>query len=131
MSNTVGRSRFRTAFAVYLISHHRPIWRLLAPARRDLANEYTRGLVGMTENPVTLEELEQTREEMIAGIVGGMPVAHRRFLLSFQRGAPEWPLLEVEHAQTLPAVRWQMMKLDRLGHEEREELADRLEEVLG
>ena len=51
---------------------------------------------------------------MIAGIVGGMPDTHQRFLLSFQRGAPEWTLLEVEHAQTLPAVRWQMRRLDRL-----------------
>lgn len=121
----------RTAFVVYLISHHRQTWRLLAPARRDLANEYARGLVGMMENPVTLDELEQTREELIAGIVGGMPDTHRRFLLSFQRGAPEWALLEVEHAQTLPAVRWRMMRLDRLGHEERVALVDRLEEALG
>ena len=121
----------RTAFVVYLISHHRQTWRLLTPARRDLANEYARGLVGMMENPVTLDELEQTREEMIAGIVGGMPDTHRRFLLSFQRGAPEWALLEVEHAQTLPAVRWRMMRLDRLGHEERVALVDRLEEALG
>ena len=68
---------------------------------------------------------------MIAGIVGGTPDTHRRFLLSFQRGAPEWPLLEVEHAQTLPAVRWQMMRLDRLDRDERVALADRLEEVLG
>ena len=43
---------------------------------------------------------------MIAGIVGGMPDTHQRFLLSVPKGrAGQWTLLSVYHAQTLPAVR--------------------------
>ena len=36
LSNEGLDAQLRTAFVVYLISHHRPIWTLLAPARRDL-----------------------------------------------------------------------------------------------
>ena len=110
--------RLRAAFVVYLISHHRPMARLLAPTRRDMTEEYERGLAGMMEGPVTLDALVQTREELIASIVGRMPEAHRQFLLSFQKREPEWPLLDVPHAALLPAVRWQMMKLNGLDENE-------------
>ena len=80
--------------------------KLLAPVRRNMASEFTRGLAGMTEYSVTLDELMRVREELIADIVGRMPYAHRCFLLSFQKGEPECALLEVPHAKTLPAVQW-------------------------
>ena len=130
LSNEGIDAPLRTAFVVYLISHYRPMATLLAPARRDNTDEYARGLTGMMEDPVGLDALVQTREEMIADIVGGMPDAHRQFLLSFQKSEPEWPLLEVTHASTLPAVRWRMRKLTRLAHEERQEQVDALEAAL-
>ena len=52
----------RTAFVVYLISHGRPIAELLAPARRELDDEFARGFAGMVETPVTVEDLLRTRE---------------------------------------------------------------------
>ena len=119
------------AFVVYLISHHRPMYRLLAPPRRDMAQEYERGLAGMMEVPVPLHALEQAREEMVAGMVGEMPEEHRRFLLSFQLGTPEWQLLEVPHVENLPAVRWRIMKWAKLEHEQRERLAGQLRSALG
>ena len=130
LSNEGIDASLRAAFAVYLVSHHRPIARLVAPARRDMTEEYARGLAGMMEKPVTLDALVQTREELVADIVGRMPDAHRRFLLSFQKGEPDWPLLEVPHARTLPAVRWQLAKLTRLDERERTALAAGVEQAL-
>ncbi len=120
----------RCAFVVYLISHHRSIHRLLAPPRRDMGQEYERGLAGMMEVPVPLHALEQAREDMVAGMVGEMPEEHRRFLLSFQLGTPEWQLLEVPHAENLPAVRWRMMKWAKLEGGQRQRLADQLRSAL-
>lgn len=121
----------RSAFVVYLISHHRPLHRLLDPPRRDMAQEYERGLAGMMEVPVPLLALEQAREEMVADIVGRMPEEHRRFLLSFQLGAPDWQLLKVAHAEKLPAVRWRMMKWAKLAPGQRERLVNRLHAAIG
>ena len=120
----------RAAFVVYLISHYRPMASLPAPMRRDLTEEFNRGLAGMMDIPATLDALVRTREELVADIVGRMPDPHRRFLLSFQKGEPEWSLLEVSHARTLPAVRWQMTKLERLDERERAALVARLETAL-
>lgn len=49
----------------------------------------------MTMHPVSLDELSEVRESLIALIVGQLPDHHRRFLLSFERGEPDWALLDV------------------------------------
>ena len=120
----------RTAFVVYLISHGRPIAELLAPARRELDDEFARGFAGMVETPVTLDDLLRTREDMVAEVVGGMPDEHRAFLASFERGDPDWSLLGAAHVRTLPAVRWRMMNVARLDTGRRADQVGRLERAL-
>lgn len=55
----------RKAFVVYLLSHNRPMAEVLAPQRRDISVEYTRGFGGMVERPVSLDELLKVREDLI------------------------------------------------------------------
>ena len=119
--------RMRTAFVVYLVGHNRPLAELLAPARRDIAEEFGRGFAGMTEVPVALDDLVRVREDLVAEAVGRMPDAHRRFLLSFELGEPDWALLEASNAAGLPAVRWRMANLARLDKRRRSALAAQLE----
>lgn len=104
---------------------------VLAPARLDISAEFARGFVGMTEAPVTLDELLQAREEVIASIVGDMSAEHRRFLISIKRGEPDWALLDVPGAEALPTVRWRLENLARLDAKKRAALLARLGEVLG
>lgn len=120
----------RRAFIVYLLSHNRPMAEVLAPTRKDIADEFARGFQGMTEEPVTLDALLEAREALIASIVGNMPDVHRRFLVSFERGTPDWPLLGVPDAPELPAVRWRQHNLDKLSKAERVKLVANLERVL-
>ena len=120
----------RRAFIVYLISHNRPMAEVLAPQRKPLETEFVRGFDGMTKSPIRIEELEATREELIAAIVGAMPYVHRQFLLSFKRGEPDWALLGIPGASELPAVQWRRQNLDRLSSENRERLIGTLEAVL-
>jgi predicted nucleotidyltransferase component of viral defense system len=120
----------RRAFIVYLLSHGRPMSEVLAPTRKDISEEFLRGLEGMTDKPVTRKELEAVRETLIAEIVGKMAADHRRFLVSFERGEPEWKLLNVPGAQELPAVRWRQRNLDTLSAENRKALVARLSKVL-
>ena len=122
--------RMRTAFVVYLFSHGRPLAELLVPARRELGDEFARGLAGMVETSVALEDLIRTREEMVTEVVGGMSEEHRTFLASFESGKPEWSLLGVPHASTLPAVRWRMMNVVRLDPGQRADQIGRLERAL-
>ena len=120
----------RRAFLVYLISHNRPMAEVLAPTRKPLAEEFARGFVGMTQEPVALADLEAARETIIAAMVADMPDAHRHFLVGFKRGEPDWELLGIPEAQRLPAVLWKQRNLDRLPADKRLELANALEKVL-
>ena len=120
----------RRAFLVYVISHPRPIAEILAPTRRALAEEYARGFEGMTNELVALEELEAAREALIDVMIGQMPNEHRRFLISFKRGDPDWALLGLPAAAALPAVRWKLQNLAKLEPERRANLVAVLEAAL-
>ncbi|HKX77694.1 MAG TPA: nucleotidyl transferase AbiEii/AbiGii toxin family protein [Novosphingobium sp.] len=120
----------RRAFLVYIISHNRPMAEVLSPSRKPLGDEFARGFVGMTQEPVALADLEVARETIITAMVADMPDAHRHFLVGFKRGEPDWELLGIPEAQHLPAVLWKQRNLDRLPADKRHELADGLGKVL-
>jgi predicted nucleotidyltransferase component of viral defense system len=120
----------RRAFVVYVLSHNRPMAELLRPRLRDLGPEYASGFVGMTLTPVSLEELVEVRAALVARIVGEMPDAHRRFLLSFKRGEPTWDALGLPEARHLPAVRWKLDNLSKLTADKRARLLTTLADVL-
>jgi predicted nucleotidyltransferase component of viral defense system len=121
----------RRAFIVYLLSHGRPMSEVLAPRRKLIREEFLRGFAGMTEKPVAVDDLVAVREEIIQVMVGGMPKDHRAFLMSFKSGKPEWLLLGVPEAASLPAVKWRQQNLIKLSRQKRDGLVKRLQEVLG
>lgn len=120
----------RRAFIAYLLSHNRPMAEVLAPRDLDLAAEYDRNFAGMTDTPVSLTSLYEARATLKVEIVGRMPDEHRRFLLSFKKGEPDWDLLGLPHVADLPAVRWKAQNLARLAGPRREALIDGLARVL-
>jgi hypothetical protein len=120
----------RRAFIVYLLNHNRPFAEVLDPRRLDISREFAQGFNGMTENPITIDELIQAREELIAGIVGKMPTDHRRFLISVKAGSPDWSLLDLANVDALPAVRWRLENLMKLDQRKRDTLLQSLREVL-
>lgn len=121
----------REAFVVYLLSHDRPTHEVLAAHRKDISHEFRHGFEGMTTGPVSLGSLLETRETLVAELVGGMPQPHRDLLAAFQRGEPDWGALPgVPHTRDLPAVRWKAANLAKLAGRRRGELAAAVEEVL-
>lgn len=121
----------RRAFIAYLISHNRPMAEVLAPRLKNLADEYARGFNGMTVEPVELAELEKARTHLIEVMVGEMPQDHRLFLVSFERGRPDWILIGLGGVKELPAVLWRQRNLDSLDATARQRLVDDLIQILG
>lgn len=122
--------RLRRAFIVYLISHNRPMFEVLRCRPKDISQEYERGFQGMTDEPVALEELIAARSALQDTAIRDMPDAHRQFLISFEKGEPDWPLLGIDNVDKLPAVLWRQKNLDSLSTAKREELVRGLEDVL-
>ncbi|MCC5808735.1 MAG: nucleotidyl transferase AbiEii/AbiGii toxin family protein [Ectothiorhodospiraceae bacterium] len=120
----------RDAFIVYLLSHNRPMGEVLSGRLKDLSNEYRNGFEGMTEEAVPIEELIDTQHSMVATLIGGMPDHHRKFLIGFERGEPDWSLLKIAHVADLPAIRWRERNLDKLSPKQRTALVDLLQASL-
>jgi predicted nucleotidyltransferase component of viral defense system len=70
----------RTAFIVYLICHNRPMNELLNPTFQDISKQVTAEFDGMTIIPVTLDELNQAREELVRQLMSGLTENEKKFL---------------------------------------------------
>ena len=123
-------SQLRAAFVVYLLSHHRAMHEVLNPTHKDISGEFAQSFAGMTTEPVRLEDLLEAREKLVAEIVGKMPASHREFLISFEKGEPDWGKLEISHAKDLPAVKHRMLNLAKVTDAKRAELVSKLERIL-
>jgi hypothetical protein len=119
----------RRCFVVYLACHNRPIHEVLFPARKDIAQEYERTFRGMTADPVELADLLSARERMIAELQSNLSAHERNFLLSLAHAEPDWSLLEIEHLEQLPAVRWKLQNLRQLAKRNPEKLRVQADEL--
>lgn len=122
--------RLRETFIAYLLSHNRPMGEVLSGRAKDLANEYRNGFEGMTDETVAIGDLIETQHAMIEALIGGMPDHHREFLIGFERGKPDWSLLNIPHLADLPAIRWRQRNLDKLRPDQRSALVELLQASL-
>ena len=107
---------FKT-FLIYVASSPRPAHELLNPNLINLDQPYAREFEGMTKTPVDLDELLETRNQLIADIQSRFDENAKRFLLSLQDGTPDFSAIDRQQAADLPAVRWKLINLNKLKSE--------------
>lgn len=129
-SNEGMTPRLKDAFLVYVLSHNRSMADLLSPSRKDVEDVYQSEFVGLVNDPVSLDSLYASREELILTIHRLLNDRDRRFLLSFKRGDPDWSLLNVKDVEHLPAVQWKLLNIRRMTPVKREQAVERLRLVL-
>ena len=101
-------------FLTYTLSHPRPIHEVMSPRWKDLADVFHTEFKGMTNEPIQLEVLVETRNHMIKALQAQFTEQDRDFLLSFKRGEPDWRLFDEPTAAQLPEVRWKLMNIQKL-----------------
>src|SRR5690554_4128332 len=99
-------------FVAYLAGHNRPPHEVLFSNDKDIANEYERAFVGMTEVECSLETLLEARARLQRELPQRRTTAHRQFLSGLVRAEPDWSLLQCPHAAELPALRWKLANLE-------------------
>lgn len=104
---------FRT-FLVYLASSRRPPHELLNPNRVDLEPAYRNEFEGMTVEPLSLDELEATRDRLFASMRELLDDNAKSFLLSLHDADPDFDAIGYPRAIELPAVQWKLQNLRRL-----------------
>lgn len=102
------------ALMVYVASSNRPAHEILAPNLIDLGPAYEREFVGMTNEPIGLDTLLETREKLIADVKSRLTGSAAAFLRTLQSGEPDFETIGLPDAANLPAVRWKMLNLEKL-----------------
>ena len=122
--------RVRQAFVAYLAGHRRPIAELLAPNCRPIENLFNSHFVGMTSDPVSLEEIETARTRLFEWARTTLTEAERRFLLSVKQGTPVWDYLPFDNLERWPSIQWKLRNIRRMDPAKRTAAEARLREVL-
>ena len=101
-------------FMVYVASSGRPMHELLAPAMPQRDEMYDKEFAGMTRDSVSTESLEETRIRLHADIRQRLTGDIAAFLLSLHDAEPNFDLIGLSEAATLPAIRWKLVNLEKL-----------------
>lgn len=96
---------------VYVAGSGRPVHEILAPAEPRNEARYHDEFAGMTQEPVTMEELRTVRDKLHTDIRTRLTGDIAGFLFSLHNAAPDFNLIGLPEAATLPAVRWKIRNL--------------------
>jgi predicted nucleotidyltransferase component of viral defense system len=120
----------KNCFIVYLISNNRPISELLKPQKQDLTEVFKTQFEKMATVPVSLKDLEKTRNNLFIAVRENLTDDDKKFLMSFKQGTPEWKLLKLKNAEILLAVQWKLHNLNQMSKAARKKAIEKLEKIL-
>lgn len=94
-----------------LLGSDKPIIEVLTPhfinQEQALENQFR----GMTNVPFSYADYEQTRQELIQKVNAGLNKRDRAFLLSFEKGEPQWDLCVAGNLSAFPSVQWKQQNI--------------------
>ena len=122
------------AFLVYVASSNRPPHELLDPNLLPLDDVFEKEFSGMTDDAVTVADLEAVRVRLIQDVQSRLYQNAAHFLRALADGAPAFEAVGLASAAALPAVQWKLRNILQLRDTNPEKYAaqrTRLETLLG
>jgi predicted nucleotidyltransferase component of viral defense system len=112
MFNEVGYTdEIKTGFLFFLLGGKRPFHELLNPQKIDQKAVFDSQFIGMTIQPFSYEEYQETRDRLIFEVNRSLTERDRAFLIAFSQGEPVWD--HVDYGM-YPAIRWKLMNISEL-----------------
>ena len=123
-------------FLIYLVCSPKPAAELLDPAEpRDFATIFADHFEGMTAAPTSAEALLAIRDRLLTRMRELLDDTSCEFLMAVERETPDFDLLGMPQAATLPAIRRKLENLSQRSGAKREadqrKLQDTLEHLRG
>ena len=101
----------RRGFVYSLVCSDRPMNEIISPNFQDQRSTLENQFAGMTAEPFTYEDFENTRENLVRTINIDLTKEDRRFLLSVKDLNPDWKIYDLKR---FPAVAWKLQNLRKL-----------------
>lgn len=109
---------------------HEPALAVLCDNAQDEFDIFAKQFAGMTQEPVSVETLVQTRQQIKDRIQNELSHNERQFLLSLKQGTPNWQLLPIAHLEQLPAIQWKLRNIERMPKDKHQQSTEKLKRVL-
>lgn len=120
----------KKALIVYMISGGRPISEIISPNRLDQRRLFENEFIGMTDDVVRYEDLEEAREQLVQHVDSVLNKQDRAFFISFKEGKPRWELLAIDHIKDMPAVKWKLYNIAKMEPQKRQVAVNELRRKL-
>lgn len=98
----------KTGFIYALLSSKRPLQELLFPHFADQSQTFVTQFEGMTLEPFTYQDFENTRIKMLEVIHSNLSTKDNDFIVSFEKTEPDWAIYDFEK---YPSVQWKLQNL--------------------
>jgi len=110
--------------------HKRPPNEILKPTLIDQSALFNSDFKGMTNMEFTYEDFLRTRDQLVTKISESLSSNDKSFLISFFEGTPRWELFREPQAQSLPAIKWKLMNLNKLDTTKKNQQIESLKKIL-
>ena len=94
-----------------LLGSDKPIVESLQPNPINQSEALKSQFKGMTDTSFNYEDFEQARTELIKQVNENLTTEDKEFLLSFERGEPDWSKCCVGNLSDYPSVRWKLQNI--------------------
>ncbi len=123
----------KRGFIFCLLGSDRPLHESLAPNLINQKEAMENQFAGMSDIPFLYADFEETRCGLIADACKLLTEEDRRFLVSFERGEPDWSNIDYKEFEHYPSVKWKLLNISKLKRNNPQKLqreADCLMDVL-
>ncbi len=101
----------KSGFMFYLLGSDKPILESLQPNLIDQKQALNNQFMGMTDIPFEYSDFEKTRKNLIRQVNKSLTPTDHEFLLSFEKGEPEWTKCYIGDLSIYPAIQWKIRNI--------------------
>lgn len=106
--------RLKRGFMFALLGSDKPFIESLSPHPINQQEALENQFRGMTDIPFTYEDYENAREQLIAFVNSMLSKEDKAFLVSFEKGYPQWEESDYSDFGDFPSVQWKLLNINKL-----------------
>jgi hypothetical protein len=124
LNNTGLTDEIKTGFLFFLLCGKRPFHELLNPQRINQETVFNSQFSGMSNEPFSYSDYEETREKIISLINYSLSDTDKSLLVSFAKGEPKW---DTSDYGKFPAIRWKLLNINKLKEDNPQKYFEQIE----
>lgn len=104
----------KDGFMLCLLGSDKPIIESLSPHQIDQSDALEKQFEGMSDIPFSYSDYEEARHHLVQMVNDNLTEEDKRFLVSYEKGEPEWSLCSSGYLGDYPSVKWKLQNINKL-----------------